>query len=286
MSFDNRQIECLRDELMAIIKRRFRHVLNNSVNDYFLSAAYLDIAYRDFKFIDDLEERDLALTKAKDYLINLNEKFSIFVNKDVAPVPVQQVTSQNQFVTPVANNINTTQNTTRTNGSAASLSSNGSATSLSSNGSAASLNSNGSAGNSGNPTINKSTYTPTVTKRRLHSGFLSQILPKQSNDVQRSTLEHEFAQYESISFIISEESAHKFQQRTLSFFKTHKSDLPKLSNLARIILAIPATSVPSESLFSVAGMIQTELRNRLNPACLEMLNFIRSNQNEKFYKKK
>ena len=41
-------------------------------------------------------------------------------------------------------------------------------------------------------------------------------------------------------------------------------------------MSVPATSVPSESLFSIAGMAQTYLRNRMSSNCLDMLNFVKN----------
>ena len=62
------------------------------------------------------------------------------------------------------------------------------------------------------------------------------------------------------------------------FFKTYQRQFPILTELARAILCIPATSVPSECVFSRVGEIQDDLRNRLDPAILEMLVFLKDNQ--------
>jgi hypothetical protein len=47
--------------------------------------------------------------------------------------------------------------------------------------------------------------------------------------------------------------------------------------LARHFFCIPATSVPAESLFSRAGQIATDLRNRIHYKRLEMYTFIKNN---------
>jgi hypothetical protein len=44
----------------------------------------------------------------------------------------------------------------------------------------------------------------------------------------------------------------------------HSDKYSRLSVLARRYLAIPSTSVPSERIFSAAGLIVTKLRNRLS----------------------
>ena len=59
----------------------------------------------------------------------------------------------------------------------------------------------------------------------------------------------------------------------LKFYKENSGLLPILSKIAKFLLSIPATSVPSESVFSVAGDIQNEQRSRLNPELLNYLEF-------------
>ena len=51
---------------------------------------------------------------------------------------------------------------------------------------------------------------------------------------------------------------------------------PILALMARHYLAIPATSVPSEQIFSQAGNIATKLRNRLQPETLEYILCVQS----------
>ena len=67
--------------------------------------------------------------------------------------------------------------------------------------------------------------------------------------------------------------------RVLHFYKTYHNNFPTLSNIARIFFSIPITSVPSESLFSQSGLIQTDLRNRLKPENLDKYSFLKYNLN-------
>ncbi|CAG8763865.1 7841_t:CDS:2, partial [Dentiscutata heterogama] len=53
---------------------------------------------------------------------------------------------------------------------------------------------------------------------------------------------------------------------------------PMLSNLAQKYLSAPATSVPSERLFSDTGLYITALRNRLHPDIVERIMFLKRNK--------
>ncbi|CAB5131700.1 unnamed protein product [Rhizophagus irregularis] len=63
----------------------------------------------------------------------------------------------------------------------------------------------------------------------------------------------------------------------LTWWKTNKTRFPVLSKLARKYLAIPATSTPSERLFSEAGNVMTIKRTQLAPNMLENLVFCKKN---------
>lgn len=63
----------------------------------------------------------------------------------------------------------------------------------------------------------------------------------------------------------------------LGWWKLHAAQLPRLSRLAKRVLAIPATSAPSERNFSAAGQIVNKLRTKLNPKNVEDLLVLRSN---------
>src|SRR5436305_5334253 len=63
----------------------------------------------------------------------------------------------------------------------------------------------------------------------------------------------------------------------LLWWKTNKTRFPVLSKLARKYLAIPATSTPSERLFSEASNIMTIKRTQLAPNTLENLVFCKKN---------
>lgn len=96
-----------------------------------------------------------------------------------------------------------------------------------------------------------------------------------------SPIELEFTDYLNHSYTrnISTKSENN---EALKFFQKTESQFPILAQVARHLLCVPATSVPSESLFSVAGIIQDDQRNRLKPAMLNMLTFIKYNISQDF----
>lgn len=64
------------------------------------------------------------------------------------------------------------------------------------------------------------------------------------------------------------------------WWKTYHAQLPLLSLMARKYLCIPATSVPSERAFSVAGNIVNSKRSCLLPENTDMLTFLAYNLNQ------
>ena len=64
----------------------------------------------------------------------------------------------------------------------------------------------------------------------------------------------------------------------LEWWNTNHTRYPYLSNLAKIYLAIPATSVPAEQEFSIAGHILNQKRSCLLPENVNKLVFLAENQ--------
>ncbi len=63
----------------------------------------------------------------------------------------------------------------------------------------------------------------------------------------------------------------------LVWWRNNEERFPKLSKLARKYLAIPATEVSSERVFSAAGLTLTTLRNRLDPDTVDQCLFLHKN---------
>jgi len=82
----------------------------------------------------------------------------------------------------------------------------------------------------------------------------------------------EFSRYDKVPQISSKSDP-------LAFWKTNKTKYPAAAKLARRYLAIPATSVPSERVFSKAGNIVTKKRASLDPCLVEKLLFLHYNWN-------
>ena len=63
----------------------------------------------------------------------------------------------------------------------------------------------------------------------------------------------------------------------LEWWKQNESQFPHLSSVAKSLLCIPATSTPSERLFSTVGLTVTRLRNSLKPENVDSLLFLNKN---------
>ena len=67
----------------------------------------------------------------------------------------------------------------------------------------------------------------------------------------------------------------------LEWWKINEKKFPRLHQIAKKYLCIPGSSVPSERLFSKAGQLVSERRNRLKPKNIDMMLFL--NQNLKLF---
>lgn len=63
----------------------------------------------------------------------------------------------------------------------------------------------------------------------------------------------------------------------LTLFQAREYVFPCLFQLAMTVLAIPATSVPSERVFSSSGRTDTAARNRMSPVLMEALQILKFN---------
>ena len=133
---------------------------------------------------------------------------------------------------------------------------------------------------------NKESTIPVNSNRKKNKpNFIQSLtdMPRLSN-LQKTCVEIDFDdemdKYENFRIIQNDKLMNELNAcNPLIFFQYNSSQFPLLSQIAKELLCIPATSVPSESLFSMAGIIQNELRNRINPGLLNILNFYKANMN-------
>jgi hypothetical protein len=64
----------------------------------------------------------------------------------------------------------------------------------------------------------------------------------------------------------------------LEWWKLHHAQFPNVWKLAQRILAIPATSAPSERVFSAAANVVNKKRVQLKPETVDLLIFLRGNK--------
>jgi len=119
---------------------------------------------------------------------------------------------------------------------------------------------------------------PTPTKKFKGSHMLRAYLVDSSDEDDDSTpaataaemLSTEIACYDSSKIV-----HHTMQP--IDFWKSAKSQYPLLSTIAYRLLAIPATSVPSERLFSMAGLVVSKLRASTSPENVAKISFLNKN---------
>ena len=63
----------------------------------------------------------------------------------------------------------------------------------------------------------------------------------------------------------------------LEWWSRNEKRFPVIAKLAQYYLSVPATSVPSERIFSTAGLILNEKRSCLHPETADMLIFLNKN---------
>ena len=63
----------------------------------------------------------------------------------------------------------------------------------------------------------------------------------------------------------------------LEFWRSSTDTFPRLASLARVVLAVPATSTPSEQVFSTTGLIVNAKRTTLAPESIGKIQMIHDN---------
>ncbi|XP_068122242.1 E3 SUMO-protein ligase ZBED1-like [Hyperolius riggenbachi] len=134
----------------------------------------------------------------------------------------------------------------------------------------------GAEGTESRSTTSSTSTTTTTKKEKGLSGLLQRITSSRQN---KATLGNEnihekvlseVSMYISLPTISSDADP-------LSWWKMHRQEMPRLANVARKYLCIPATSVPSERFFSTSGHILSPQWSRMSPETLNMLTFLHHN---------
>lgn len=122
------------------------------------------------------------------------------------------------------------------------------------------------------PTVSK----PLVQKKNnKKSHLIWESFDESVKDFTSNTTEHSSAIIELRSY--TDEQMIPRKHDPLEFWKKREPSYPRLSKLAKKYLMIPATSVPCERVFSKAGELVSDRRNRLSPKHVEQLLFLNAN---------
>ena len=114
---------------------------------------------------------------------------------------------------------------------------------------------------SGQPAYDSEPVEPAWKKAKL------EMLAKHSSV--RSSNDRELQQYRCISTMPTDD--------VLSWWKKQTETFPKLALLAKGVLAVPATSAPSERIFSIAGLVVQAKRSSFVPENVSKILFMHSN---------
>jgi len=104
--------------------------------------------------------------------------------------------------------------------------------------------------------------SPVLAKRRMHQEFAHFRNQKRASNTQKSELD---------AYLEDEHVRDDENFEILSWWKTNKDKYPVLSTMARDFLAIPLSTVSSESAFSLSGRILSDNRSSMTPETLEAL---------------
>ena len=92
--------------------------------------------------------------------------------------------------------------------------------------------------------------------------------------IQSDTLQNEMRHYKSLTM----SAADKDKTNVLQWWKEHKALFPSLFKAAQAYLHIPATSVPSERIFSLAGYIVHDRRSKILATNVNKSIFLKRNE--------
>lgn len=111
---------------------------------------------------------------------------------------------------------------------------------------------------------------PQLKKRKSLSSFFKKSLAEADPLTHNARIKGELSAY-----LLSPET--DADSDPLQWWRLHEADFPRLSQMAKKYLSIPATSAPSERIFSTGGNIVTCTRACLKPESVDQLVFLARN---------
>lgn len=263
--------QILSQVLVDSLVGRFKYVLNN---DIFLAATFLDFNFKCFTFVTNEADRTKYIKQAVNFIKDFYKKHKSKIDEMLSKTGKKSenasngnsISPQSQIVcransTPVDSTPRTPKNSNQTEATPT------------------------SASTASPETIEiESSITDQAkvnnTIRPKQKFFKNLFDPKPTETTyELDSLDHELEQYKQHIFSVSETANEEINELgPMYFFKVFTKNYPILSCIAKAIFCITASSVPSECLFSIIGIIQNELRNRLGPDVLEDITIIKENK--------
>lgn len=121
-----------------------------------------------------------------------------------------------------------------------------------------------------NSTVDLEAQEPLTKTSKADSG-MHFLLGTMSAETQSTT-----TGYDELQHFLKEPTLDP-DSNALEWWQKNQDRFPKLTKLARKLMCIPASSVPSERVFSTSGNIVTKLRSSLKPENVNMLVFLNKN---------
>lgn len=253
------KLQILKESLSHSLGGRFQYILNEPI---FLASTFLDFKFKKFEFIKDETLRERGLVKVNQFLISFlkiyfKEDFVVRVDENNNETLQYDLDDENRSL----NQLDLPSQPSRNNSESRIASS-----------------------LIFYDRINRDERQRLDRGRNRGISLLDKIFDSKDTISSQplSNLESEIESYKNHVNNINLGNNKEELIGPLAFFKTYEKTFPLLSKIAKAIFSIPATSVPSECLFSRAGLIQTDIRNKLSPSNLENLIFIKDNKQAKF----
>ena len=243
-AFTDQETQEVPSEILAInqiikksLKERFAFLFDGKETEkLFLSLTYLDCRFKSLSFIQNIDERKKKLQLVKEYLVSIHEdlqKEKSIQNSQASSSPETRSTQEaNDDCMPSA------QPNAQTNAQASPQTS-------------AQPNAQPNASNK---------------KRKDRPSYLTNIVDGRfsinSQQSVNGSFLNELQEYDSeFSFLNrTEEEKEELLYDPLVFYKIYSTKYPLIRNIAKALLCVTGTSVPSECLFSHVGLIATKLR--------------------------